>query len=309
MLLLGILFILTLLPGMAETFTIGNLKYTTIDETTVSVSKNETVSGALEIPAQVEYNEKTYSVTSIEEWGFSGCTGLTSVTIPNSVTSIRYDAFYNCTGLTSVTIPNSVASIGIFAFDSCSSMTSVTLPNSVTNIGGYAFSGCSSLTSVIIPNSVTNIGDGIFSGCSGLTSMTLPNSVKSIGSYTFENCSSLTSVIIPNSVTSIGERAFDGCSGLKDIYSLAQTPPSIFHYYSFSSYSSTIHVPTGCKVAYQTAAIWQEFNIVEEDLSDIKTPVLSHEEKKAPCYDLQGRKVDYPSKGIYIHNGKKVLLK
>jgi hypothetical protein len=43
-------------------------------------------------------------VTSIGDYAFEDCTGLTSVTIPNSVTSIRYRAFYGCTGLTSMTV-------------------------------------------------------------------------------------------------------------------------------------------------------------------------------------------------------------
>ena len=69
-------------------------------------------------------------------------------------------------------------------------------------------------------------------------------------------------------------------------------------------------MPTGCKAAYQVADHWKNFtNIVEEDLSGIKTLVVSREEENAPYYDLQGRKVEHPSKGIYIHGGKKVLIK
>ena len=148
------------------------------------------------------------SVTSIGAGVFSGCSGLTSVTIPNSVTSIGAGVFSGCSGLTSVTIGNSVTSIGESAFEGCSGLASITIPNSVTSIGGWAFYKCSGLTSVTIPNSVTSIGAGVFSGCSGLTSITIPNSVTSIGWCAFSGCSGLTSVTIPNSVTSIGSDAF-----------------------------------------------------------------------------------------------------
>ena len=169
------------------------------------------------IPKIVTYSGNTYSVTSIGYEAFDGCSGLTSVDIPNSVTSIVDYAFRDCSGLTSVTIPNSVTSIGYEAFYGCSGLTSVTIPNSVTSIEGEAFEDCSSLTSVTISNSVTSIGNGTFDGCSGLTSLTIPNSVTSIGNYAFNDCSGLTSVTIPNSVTSIGNGAFDGCSGLTKV--------------------------------------------------------------------------------------------
>nr|MCR5818357.1 leucine-rich repeat domain-containing protein [Prevotella sp.] len=71
-------------------------------------------------------------------------------------------AFFVCSGLTSVTIPNSVTSIGDQAFYNCSGLASVTIPNSVTSIGSHAFHGCRGLTSVTIPNSVTSIGSGAF---------------------------------------------------------------------------------------------------------------------------------------------------
>ena len=197
-------------------------------------------SGDVVIPESVTFEEVSYSVTSIGEYAFEDCSGLTSITIPNSVTSIGEGAFYGCSGLTSVTIPNSVTSIGWEAFYGCSGLTSITIPNNVTAIASYTFYNCSDLTSITIPNSVTSIGEGTFSGCSGLTTITIPNSVTSIGEWafsgcsgltsitipnnltaiessTFENCSSLTSVTIPNSVISIGNGAFRGCSGLTSI--------------------------------------------------------------------------------------------
>ena len=214
------------------------------------------------IPTSVTYNSTTYSVTSIGNYAFEDCSGLTSVTIPNSVTSIGRQAFYSCTGLTSITIGSGVTSWGQNAFNGCTSLTTVhisdlaawcnisfdyggasplayahnlylngelvtdlIIPNSVTSIGN-AFQGFSGLTSVTIPNSVTSIGSGAFSGCSGLTSVTIGNSVTSIGKSAFYNCSSLTSVTIGNNVTSIGDYAFYQCSSLTSVTCNAITPPS-----------------------------------------------------------------------------------
>ena len=168
------------------------------------------------IPTSVVYNGNTYTVQNIGIRAFYGCTGLTSVTIPNSVTNIGLFAFLGCSGLTSIEIPNSVTSIGDQAFSGCTSLTSVTIPNSVTSIGRSAFSSCSGLTSIEIPNSVTSIGEGAFSSCSSLTSVTISNSVTSIEMGTFAN-SGLTSVEIPNSVTNIGDMAFYECTGLTSV--------------------------------------------------------------------------------------------
>jgi len=104
---------------------------------------------------------------SIGGGAFRDCTGLTSITIPNSVTSIGSSAFSYCTGLTSVTIPNSVTSIGNNAFNSCTGLTSVTIPNSVISIGNYAFLGCidvgyssGKLTSVTFVGTIPSSGFG-----------------------------------------------------------------------------------------------------------------------------------------------------
>ena len=202
----------------ASAVKIDGIYYNIFSSETAEVSYGaEKYSGEVIIPSSITVEGKEYPVTSIGYRAFYECSGLTSVTIPNSVTSIEYGAFESCSGLTSVTIPNSVTSIGEGAFYRCKGLTSVTIPNSVTSIGRSTFESCSGLTSVTIPNSVTSIGYGAFWGCSGLTSITIPNSVNSIGGYAFSGCSGLTSIIIPNSVTSIGRYAFANCSGLTSV--------------------------------------------------------------------------------------------
>ncbi|MBO5881301.1 MAG: leucine-rich repeat domain-containing protein, partial [Paraprevotella sp.] len=178
------------------------------------------------------------SVTSIEDYAFSGCTSLTSVTIPNSVTSIGNYAFKGCTGLTSITIPNSVTSIGYQAFEGCTGLTSITIPNSVTSIGYKAFYNCTSLTNITIPNSVTSIGNYAFYGCNNLTSLAIPNGVTSIGDYAFYGCKNLTSLAIPNGVKSINSNTFSNCLSLKFVI----IPKSVNYINSTAFYNSNTGV-------------------------------------------------------------------
>ena len=101
--------------------------------------------------------------TRIGGFAFEKCTGLTSVTIPNSITSIRNGAFWKCDSLTSITIPDSVTRIGCYAFEKCTSLTSVTIPSGVTSIGCCAFLYCNNLISVTIGNKeyeVQEVKDG-----------------------------------------------------------------------------------------------------------------------------------------------------
>ena len=167
------------------------------------------------------YDHNSYYYTTsddvIGDYAFSGCSSLTSLTLPSSVTLIGGHAFEKCSGLTSLTLPSSVTSIGEFAFRYCSGLTSLTIPSGVTTIDYYAFADCRGLTSLTLPSSVTSIGGHAFAWCSGLTSLTLPSSVTSIGGHAFAWCSGLTSLTLPSSVTSIGGHAFESCSGLTSL--------------------------------------------------------------------------------------------
>ena len=195
----------------------------------------------IKIPSKI----KGYPVTAIGDSAFSGCIGLTSITIPDSVTSIGNSAFSGCIGLTSITIPDSVTTIGESAFSGCTNLETITIPknakfdstyggtfsdcinlknvkfsNGIEKIPDYLFyksSNLNSLTSITIPDSVTSIGYSAFSGCTGLTSITVPDSVTSIGGLAFYGCTGLTSITIPDSVTYVGYDAFSDCTNLETI--------------------------------------------------------------------------------------------
>ena len=188
--------------------------------------------------------------------------GIKTVTIEYGITSIGDYVFRGCCGMTELTLPNSVTSIGGNAFEGCSGLTELILPNSVTSIGNAAFFGCSGLTELILPNNVTSIGDSAFSGCSGMTELTLPNGVMSIGGNAFEGCSGLTELTLPNSVKNIGNSAFKGCSGLSEITSLAGIPPvcgsGVFD--GVNKTNCELIVPKGSVAAYKQAYGWNGFS-------------------------------------------------
>ena len=137
-----------------------------------------------------------------------------------SGTSICDSAFRDCSGLTSVTIPNSVTSIGDSAFRECTGFTSVTIPDSVANIGNSAFEGCRGLTSVSLGNGVISIGDSAFYDCGKLTSITIPHGVESIGNYAFLACRRLIEVHNKSSLTIIAGSSDNGhvASSAKNVY-------------------------------------------------------------------------------------------
>ena len=247
---LTILLALSVMTGMAQTFTAGDLNYSVnADGVSVTVTGHaldyEHANGPLVIPESVNNAGVDYAVTNIGNAAFLYYFYLTSLTLPNSLVTIENSAFAYCSGFTGdLIIPNSVTTIEESAFFTCYSFDGdFVIGNSVRTIGDYAFNSCDGLHGVLnIPSSVESIGSIAFRYCnfSGMTvdpanpvfdsrdncnavivtetnelingcvNTVIPNTVTAIGDDAFCGLA-LTSIDIPNSVTKIGAGAFAFC--------------------------------------------------------------------------------------------------
>ena len=116
----------------------------TVSVTTRGQYYESCYTGQIVIPSRVSYNGKNYEVTQIGSSAFANDTELLSISLPNTIKVIEdkgygYGAFQGCSGLTSIVVPNSVVHIGNSAFNNCKNLTNVSIGNHVTTIGVSAF--------------------------------------------------------------------------------------------------------------------------------------------------------------------------
>ena len=266
-------------------FTIPNENNTLVYKITSSTDV-EVIAGAdkykgdIVIPSQVTISGKTYTVTSIANDAFKGCTGLTSITIPSSITSIGSSSFDSCTNLNKVSISdmlswckitfgNSLANPLYYAknlYLNGSLVSKLEIPSAITEIKNYTFYNCTSISTIVFPSGILKIGNSAFVNCSNMTSVTIPNSVTTIDENAFNGCTGLASLTIGSSVGSIGNYAFGNCTGLKSVTSLNSTPPTcgtgVFQGVTISSIPLT--VPAGSESLYKATYTWQDFKYKEE---------------------------------------------
>lgn len=222
---------------------------------------DKNMSKLIAFPAgQTTYHSCPYTVTSIGDYAFYGCSKLTSFAFPYFIKSIGNYAFSKCGNLKNITIPNTITHIGIAAFSE-SGLTSVVMPNSISYISVNTFMSCSNLKTVTLPNSVFSIADQAFAECNNLTSIEIPNTVKGIGGSAFWGCSSLTTIEIPKNITRLGGGTFDNCSSLTSITLKCETPPTISGFATFDGVDKSIpvYVPCGSLELYQASTSWNEF--------------------------------------------------
>lgn len=308
--------------SQAQTFNDGVLQYTVTDATNgyVSVNKIGTTCppANFDILGWVNYNGVRYTVTSIEDNAFRGCSDIRHINIYSGVThigdsafrdctglthlgglggiitSIGKNAFENCSSLTSFGIPDNVVSIETGTFRNCTGITSFFIPDGVISIGDQASENCSSLRSIYMPTSIISIGNSAFENCSSLISVTIPNSLTSIGNSAFENCSGLTDIRIPNNVTNLGDHAFKQCNGLTTFRVRWDTPlvinANVFE--DVPLQNITLSVPSNAEAAYRTAPIWQDFGsyiifiddgVLEYTITDITNQYVSVKKYDNTC--------------------------
>lgn len=198
-----------------------------------------------------------------------------------------------------------------------SSVTANGISYSVKRIGDSALAYTPKAASLKLNEGLEYI-DGSAFRCFGqlkMKELVVPNSVKVVGGAFVTECNSLNTIVLGTGVERLQRDAFWGIGALKEIYSLNSIPPVCdVPDQTFVDIPDDValYVPISSKEAYETAPGWNHFagHIVEIDPTAIK-PVVISVKHNASWYNLQGvRSSEKPTvPGIYIHGGKKVIIK
>ena len=223
----------------------------------------------------------------------------TSFDTPENVIIISDYAFFNAL-LTKICLPNGLLSIGCSAFQNCNNIVEMELPQSVVTIDMSAFDNCGSLNSIILPDGLTEIADFLANYCKNLSYLRLPNNITKIGFASFAFCESLSRIdcYIPE-ITSV---LFDTDYFTEKVNAFEGIPDNC-----------TWHVLSGTKEKYLEQSWWvNSWNIVDDlSISGIASPIFIKDDHYKTWYTIEGKQLsEKPSlPGLYIHNGKKVMVR
>jgi len=176
--------------------------------------------GTVNIPENITYDGKRYTVTQIGEYAFFNMKNLQAVVIPKTVVSLNYRSFEKSPNLARVVFTNTqgnLQTIGERAFYECPKINNVVMPNSVTRVDRSAFQYCNTLGSVTLSSSLNFINEYAFANCPVLNNIDLPESLKSIQIGAFSEDASLSSITFPAGLEGIGAAAFNNCKALKTV--------------------------------------------------------------------------------------------
>ena len=226
--------------------------------------------------------------------------------------------------------------IGDYAFHDCRGLTSVTIPNSVTSIGSYAFYMCVGLTSVTIPNSVTSIGRSAFSRCFRLTEIySMISEPFKVDSYCWYNVNKEIPLYVP-----VGSKElYQATGGWKDFTNIIELDVSTDNTLEMDNLTGymgktvtlpilmnneqlitglqfDLVLPEGVTVAKKangknditvTERMEESYSLSSTTMDDGSVRVTGLQSDS--IYNLNGQRVNNPSRGIYIVNGRKVIVK
>lgn len=218
--------------------------------------------GEMPKDTQVKIKEGTIGIL---DQAFRDCTGLVSITIPNSVTYIGWTVFYGCKELKSIKVES-----GNQRYDSRNDCNAIIETSSNTLIVGC--------NTTIIPNGVTSIEEHAFCGGIDLKSITIPSSVKSIGEAAFMDCSYLFHIIMD-----------------------AEDPP-VYGFHAFPTIAS-LTVPNGAKEAYRSAKGWSDFirasenGKISQDGNQFKVDGICYKKVDSGTVSVIARRNDF---GMFI---------
>ena len=274
------------------------------------------------------------SVTILNYNLLRDCSSLKSIRIHKNIKEID-KAFYGCTNLSTLIIEDrnttlklgsnntaTTRSISSPLFGDCK-LDSVYIGgkivyNTSSDYGYSPFYRNTSLRTVRVSDAETTIYDNEFYGCTNLQNVSIGDNVKSIGKWAFSGCSSLKNFTFGSGLQSIGQEAFSDCINITQISSEAVVPPTcgINALDDINKWNCKLFVPKANINAYKQAPQWKEFFFIESTTGITNT--VYNKAGLADVYTIDGTKrlskastdeINALPKGVYIVNGKKIIIK